>query len=719
MIQQRATKLKRVKIAMRRRTVVITKIWVIVAVIRKSFFQLYKNTCNGCANTINTTLPHALAGVNGVLIPSRTHRFVEHRHHDARTQHHMPTSFSIPQHKANRMTTTDNRTDNTNENKVRRVWLWALILMGFGSVGVAQPTLSVQASLEAYAMVDRWVRDWEMPTSDQADVQSEIQSVAMSAVIVTLRLDGRVFGRGSSVSLDPSTMLVYQATKQAMRDANSKLTQDRDAMWDTYIAELAAKLTITIEVADVLVPMSESEIASPGFGYTPGVLGIVVRRGEELEILGPESMLARNTDMTQSAMALANALAGDGSAMLREPEQLAQSGYSFYRFEPVVLAQPGVSQGAAFIDRGGRVVNESEISIRSIEGLSAKIAGHLMNRRWAGVEHYGMMGTLDPVTGISESAFASPFDQAISAYALLRFGESGESKLHRQAHGFAKSVLGDLAIVEENEVAAWDDPVGACMAVIALGELPLVDILGDKALNTLRTRCIETLDGLYSESGGFDEALPMGSQGLVVHALVRASKLDPRNRTKAAASALGDVFESTLASGLVGQMPFLGWAAIEQGGDEEEFVGKPALYNMRSLVWEHQLARSDLAWMDRDLEGGIVFTSSSTPLPSWIGTKPMAMIATMLGDERFTPGTISSGQVPIQIGHQIDAIRFIRQLCADVENMHLYAAHSGAQWGVRKAMWDQRMPVEADAMALLTLIETTRSFDVIMSKAQR
>lgn len=701
---------------MRRRTVVITKICVIVAVIRKSFFQLYKNTCNCCANTINTTLPHALAGVNGVLNPSRTDRFVEHRHHDARTQHHMPTSFSFPQHKAPSMTMPMTTTDNTNENKIKRFWLWALILIGVGAVCNAQPTLSVEGSLDAYAMVDRWVRDWEMPQAQGTEAQTE--TVSMSAAIVTLRLDGRVFGRGASVSLDPSTMLVYQATKQAMRDANDKLTQERDAMWDAYIAELSAKLTITIEVADVLVPMSESEIASPGFGYTPGVLGIVVRRGEQLEILGPESMLARNTDMTQSAMALANALAGDASVVLREPAELTQSGYSFYRFEPVVLAQPGVSLGAAFIDRGGRVVNESEISVRSIKGLSAKIAGHLMNRRWAGVEHYGMMGTLDPVTGINESAFASPFDQAISAYALLRFGESGESKLHRQAHGFAKTILSDLAIVEENEIAAWDDSVGACMAVVALAELQLVDILGDEALNTLRTRCIETLDGLYSESGGFDEALPIGSHGLVVHALVRVGTLDPRNRTQAAASALGDVFESTLTSGLVGQMPFLGWAAIEQADDEEEFVGKHALYQMRSLVWEHQLARSDLAWMDRDLEGGIVFTSSSTPLPSWIGTKPMAIIATMLGDERFTPGTISSGQVPIQIGHQIDAIRFIRQLCADVENMHLYAAHSGAQWGVRKAMWDQRMPIEADAMALLTLTETTRSFDAIMSKAR-
>ncbi len=606
-----------------------------------------------------------------------------------------------------------------------RVWCLGLLLIFSGISGAwahAQPTMPIEPSLEAYRQVDRWVRRWT-PPRDQT--QKHIEGVAVSAAIVTIRLDGRVLGRGSRGALDPSPTLVWEATDQAMGKAKGKLGDERDAAWDERVAEIASRMTITLELADTLVPISASELELPGFGYTPGVLGVAVRRGDRVEVMGPESMLARNTDMTQGAMALANALAGDGSAVLKTPSELAKSGYAFYRFEPIVLGQIAPKMGASFLDRGGRVIGQSEISVRSIRVLASNIAGHLMGRRWAGVERYGMMGTLDPVTGTSASAFASPFEQAISAYALLRFGELGMDKFHRRATRAGVEVLGDLAVVEAGEVPAWDEPLGACMTLIALSELQLVDILGDEALNTLRTRCLEVLDGLYHPDSGFAEHVPIASHGLVAHALVRAAKLDPRDRTLLAESAIDRVFADTPAGGLVGQMPFLGWAVMEQEqmeqaqeqAQEQGDARREALVAMRTLVWEHQLKDADLAWMDRDLEGGIVFTSSRTPLPSWLAMRPLAIMGTMLGDERLTPGTISSGEIPVQIGRQVSAIRFIYQLSAQSELLHMYASGAKAHWGVRMALWDQRMPVEASAMALLTLTETVRSFDAIVSRS--
>lgn len=593
------------------------------------------------------------------------------------------------------------------------ILLITLIASSFGSLADAQPTMSIPQSLDAFRLVDGWVRDWEVPRVGEPGFAAAPVKVA----IVTLRLDGWVLGRGFGFSNDPSPVVVLEAAKGALQSANAKLSTERDAMWDQYIEDLASRITITLEIADRLVPMSESELELPGFGYTPGVLGIAVRRGDRTEIMGPESMLSRNTDMTQSAMALANALAGDGSAVLRSPSELAQSGYRFYRFEPIVLAHPGESMGAAFIDRGGRVIEGSEIGMRSISELSSNIAQHLMSRQWPGIEPYGMMGALDPVTGTSASPFASPFEQAISAYALLRFGDLGTSNLHRDATAAGTEVLRDLAIVEGDEISAWDDPLSTSMALIALSEIQLIDILGDEPLNTLRTRCISELDGLYTPADGFDVSLPKTTHGLITHALVRVALLDPRDRTQRAQSALSRVFEETPMGGLVGQMPFLGWAAMELSLQGQEIESQELLVEMRDIIWEHQLTREDLAWMDRDLAGGIVFTSSSTPLPSWVSMRPLAVLATMLGDDRLTPGTVSSGEIPVQISRQVRAIRFIRQLCAAEETLHLYASPKNASWGVRMALWDQRMPVEADAMALLTLTETTRSFKEIMAKS--
>lgn len=607
------------------------------------------------------------------------------------------------------------RSDNTHARIFTRIWAmcWALVVGGAALSTSAQPTVSVQDSLSAYAQVDRWVRQWEVPSSDDDDIQYP----SLSAAIVTLRVNGRVLGRGSSVTMNASQTVLYNATKQAIASASAKLPQDRDAMWNEFIEDLSRHITITIEIADVLVPISDSQIDLPGFGYTPGSMGLVVRRGDRFEVAGPESMLMRDTDLTQSAMAMSNTLAGDASAMLKSPRELVESGFAFFRFEPVVLAQPGPMLGASFLDRGGRVIDRSEIGMRSIETFASNIAIHLMSRQWGGIEPYGMMGTLDPVSGQVESPYATPFEQAISAYALLRYGESGETHVHKDATISGTSVLKALARVKDPEVAPWSEPLGACMSIIALSQIQLIDILGNPLLNAMRLKTLEALDGLLNTQGELSADLPMASHGLVAYALVRAKEIDPRDRTGAASKAINQIIGTTPPSALVAQMPFLGWAIVESNDEHGfELNTLAGLMEMRELVWEHQLNRADLDWTDRDLAGGVVFTSASAPLPSWLTLKPLAFLATMLGDQRLTPGTIVSGDVPAQIGKQVDAIRFVRQLCATDETLHFYESGEKAQWGVRMSLWDQSMPVEVDAMALLTLTETTRAIELISDR---
>ncbi|MDF1808068.1 MAG: hypothetical protein P1U42_00070 [Phycisphaerales bacterium] len=588
--------------------------------------------------------------------------------------------------------------------------LCSLILTG--SVH-AQPSVPVSESLEAYRMVSEWINDWQVPPQDSVD----IYTTPLSAVVVSVWVDGKVIGRGSRASLEPSTTLVWSAVSDAIERSNAKLRTSDDDLSETVLEALASRVLVTLEMSDVLVPMSKSEIELPGFGYTPGVLGVGVARGDQLAIAGPESMLVRSTDMTQSAMAIANDLAGDGSAVLKTPQELIESGYKFYRFEPVVLSPPGIGMGAEFVDRGGRVIRRSEISIQSITDMSEKVAEHLIGRVWDGNRAYGLMGTLDPVKGTNESRFAQPFQQGLGAFALLRFSTNGSQRIHRDAMVAGKSILRDLAIIESDEQAPWDDQLGACIAVIALSELQLVDILSDKELNQLRIQSLAVLDGLYSKESGFNELVPGGSQGLVAYSIVRAGRLDPTDRTELARNAISQLIEDTPAPAIVAQMPFLGWAQLELSADQEQVVHDTTLMDMRELVWEHQLRREDLAWMDRDLEGGIVFTSAKTPLPSWLSMRPLAIIATMLGDSRLTPGSISSGELPKHLSKQIEAIRFIRQLCATDSILHLYSDPESAQWGVRMAIWDQRMPVEVDAMALLTLSETSRSLDQVLAKS--
>ncbi len=587
-----------------------------------------------------------------------------------------------------------------------------VLLMGLPGRAIAQPQLDATVAIAQFERVNDWVRDWDMPPADSPEARAE----PLCAAVVTLRLDGRILGRGSAASPDPDPMLLWNAASEAINGANRKLTSERDAMWEAFIRDMTQRITITIEISSELLPISPSEIALPGFGYSPGSIGLAARLGQQSDTIGPESLLVGRGDPAQSAAALATTLSDDPNLVMQSPQKLSDQGFVFYRWRPTCLAQPAPGLGAVFIDRGGRVVKASEITTRSVSLLADQIALHMQNRIWQGVEDYGFTGTLDPVVGKAESPFAGPFEQALGAYALLRYGADATDATQRDAVVAGRDVMRALGRVESGEKEPWGDPVGACMAVIALSELPLEMVIGDKDLSVLRTRCIEKLDTLYSSSGGFEESLPDLAHGLVAHALAVSAKLDPRDRTERAASAIEQVFLETDPALLVGQMPFLAWAQLEHTGNTGDIPTRVALRQMREMVWEHQLRRADLGWVDRDLSGGIVFTSAKAPLPSWSGLRPLAAIASMLGDERLTPGSAAQGEVPMEIGRLVESIRFVRQLAAEGEVMHLYAEIDDALWGVRMALWDQRMPIESSAMALLMLTETRDSFEELMAR---
>ncbi len=579
-------------------------------------------------------------------------------------------------------------------------------------ISSAQPTISAKQGLQAFGQVDQWVRQWDSSVSDS-------QPHKYTVAIVTLRLEGRILARGQAISQDPSDQLLQVATRSAIAKAKAKLVDTNDALFDEQHADLISRITITIQIADQLIPISRSELDLPGFGYTPGTLGVAVARGDELAVAGPESILILNTDMTQRAIALANSLGDQAAGALLTATQLTERGFQFYRFEPMVLSQTAPTEGASFLDRGGRVIEDAQVSPANLKVLASKIAKHIASRQWPGNESYGMMGTLDPITRRCESNFASPFDQALTALALLRYSTVASGSNAQAAQTLGKHLLDELSQIEPTETAPWENPISASMTIIALSQLELIDIIADESLAKMRTMCLDTLDQSYSPSAGFSASLPKTSHGLIAYAFVSSSKIDHQDRTPTAIAAIDQVFEDTPVQGLVAQMPFLGWAALEQGADMQADGWMGQLIAMRTIVWEHQLNANDLSWSDRDLRGGIVFTSLSTPLPSWLGTKPVAIIATMLSDPNLTAGTLVNGQLPAEIGNLINSLRFIHQLSATKEVSHLFVSPETAVGGIRRALWDQHMPIEADAMALLAITESIRAFDNIIARSSK
>jgi hypothetical protein len=109
---------------------------------------------------------------------------------------------------------------------------------------------------------------------------------------------------------------------------------------------------------------------------------------------------------------------------------------------------------------------------------------------------------------------------------------------------------------------------------------------------------------------------------------------------------------------------------------------------------------------------GIVFTASRNPLPTWHSARPIAFMATMLGDDRLTGGD----EFARELNQLLGSLRFLRQLSAGEAEGHMYRSPRRAMWGVRASVWDQRMPPEATALTLLTVCETVRSLQAVRER---
>jgi hypothetical protein len=239
----------------------------------------------------------------------------------------------------------------------------------------------------------------------------------------------------------------------------------------------------------------------------------------------------------------------------------------------------------------------------------------------------------------------------------------------------------------------------------------------DPELEALRARVLDTLRRAYDPAAqNFAPDVPPAARGLIAWALTKAIPLDPAFTTERAASAVRSAFRETPQGQLVAQMPFLAWAELSLHPAGPVPAGA-ALDEMRALVWDHQIHRGDLRSMDQDLAGGIVFTRARTVLPTWQTMRPLAALATMMGDERLTPGTPVSGRVPGELVRMTDGLRFVRQLAWTGDALFLARRPDQAIWGVRPALWEPSASLEAGAMALLTITETLDAMAAVAARS--
>ena len=551
--------------------------------------------------------------------------------------------------------------------------------------GVPDP----ETAMDAASTVQDWVRSWAV----------EGDALPVRGAAVLLRRGGRIIGQGELFS-DPGTNLERAARLAMVRS----MGKDRQP---TGLGEgPGANLTIEVELAETLIPIDADSDVALALAVSPGLDGVAVRLGDRVAARFPSQMRPTGQNAAEAVRALISELADDPGRGLDELPALREAGYSFYRFRTTDLVQLSPGTGFIFAHRGGRVVEQSEITSARLVRMAGGMTEYLTGRLWPGVEPYGLMGTLDPVTGRVESRFESPAGQAIAASALLRCAKTaGIDKATRDtARATALDILEQLAVVAEGEIEPWASPGDAAATIVALTDAG--DLTGGADLATLSERCAARVSASFDpQARVFTNDVPETAWGIMTLALVRLAESGTVS-TEFANNAVRSAFRNTPPERLVGQLPWLGWAEIESTAPDAPIPSAPVLIEVRQLIFKHQLDTTTLGPDDRDLAGAIVFTTGTTPLPNWNTVRPLPFLADMLADERLTSGTLTAGEASRELAHMLAGLRFLNQLCVGPVEGHAYPRPARVLWGVRMALWDQRIGIEATALGLESVCRT-------------
>lgn len=578
-----------------------------------------------------------------------------------------------------------------------------------------QPTLAPPApdrAIAAFNQVEPWVRAGRVPEKAEA--------LAVTGASVILRLDGALIGRGTSAEPDA----LRAAAARAIEEAALRLSAQRDALQAEQAIESWKRITISLELSGALVPFTPATFEDVDAELSPGLEGVGARAGSRVELVFPCTMLVRNTTPGDALASAISRACDDPTLAIRstpagEPGAIAQTrALTYYRFRVIHLAQSNPAKTPIFLERGGKFIPQSSLDAASLRAWADGLATNLLDRCSAGATDAAkgpaMRGTYWPATGRSEPA--GVIEQVLVARALDRYSQTVArgTALGTRARKVSGGILDALGQSPIGADGPDSSPASGALWSVALAQTEFGAITDWLVPRGQMWRvCLDILDTAAKDIS----VVPDGQRAVVAFALARRADGnwpgDPadggsREAMKSAARrALDAVYAATPPGNLVSQMPWLGWADQYLSGDT--IAGAPALREMREQVYAHTLTPETAGPGNDDLTGGIVFTASPTPAPTWQTVRPAAFLASALSDPRLT----EPAEVMKEISRLLPVLRFLRQLTADENTAWMCQDLEVARWGVRGAPWDQRQNPEATAMTLITVCETLRSLEEI------
>lgn len=581
------------------------------------------------------------------------------------------------------------------------------VALGAARVGRAQDLPSAAESLGAYQTLDGWVREWAVPSEPQS-----VDPPGTRGAMVTLRLAGRIVGRGAHMSEDSQSL--WRAARAAWLEADRDMPFERDALREQNIADAAQRICIEAQFAGVLTPLLGETYEVASATVSPGFHGVAARVGDRVEALFPGAALAAGASAPEALRAAVGKLS---LAPLELGQLVSRNQLVVYRFEARALAQPEPGAQPIFTYRGGRIIHLPEVNAARLRSAAEAIADRLMATTWPGQEPHGLLGDYHPLTDTYDPLIAPPLPQAVTAIAFAHYARipGVAPERSRRAIEFARGIVEMLTQVTPDEADPLLDPLDAAMWLIARAAVEeaargYAETEEGKALDfpefrgAAQARVRSTFDAARD---AWANDAPRAGRSLLACALAFDARdaEAPEGERGLAQAAVRSVLRDTARANLVGELPWIGWAEFALAPEPEPIPAADALTTVRATTWEFQVSDRDAGADYADMIGGILFTRSRQPLPTWQTLRPIAFFATALGEPRLT----DAEQLRAEALALRRSLRFVLQLMIDGDNAWMYRDASRARGAVRSALWDHTCTLEASSLALIAIADTLHS----------
>ncbi|MHC4127445.1 MAG: hypothetical protein ACYSWT_04125 [Planctomycetota bacterium] len=562
--------------------------------------------------------------------------------------------------------------------------------------------------ISAWLTLRRWVNEFSLPAPEGTTAGIPLANAA--GVCVILRQAGRVVGTG--VDSSAGDLMVRRAAGRAL---GAVLADPAAAALPAEMQDHVGRaLTLELEVAAAPVPLLGSTFKDVAAQLDPGRDGVAMRRGDRWAMLFPAQARAANTAgrLERLLPSLATEL---GLAPMEIGPLGERFGVSVYRFRAVHLAQPTTADPPFITFRGDDLVLDRDVTRAALEDLARRIAEHLRGTLAPHHDPLGIMGTYRPISDRYDPLIAPPLEQALSAWALARYGRlRGHSEpVAQRATATAEHVLGDLGQVAPGQQDPLADPVACAGIVVAVTEDR--NLLDQARVAELFAGARDRVRTAYARGDGFtggdEAAVAPNGQALIAWAMSRllvtgSADIDPGLVRSAIDAAWASVPESRQIS----LLPWLGWAEAAWAAA----AGRPTPRAQRLQAIRRLADASRVGSPDRpgppDLAGGLALTGGGRPAATAQTLRPAAYLAWMVRQPDLTP---PAGEAEAALDRVLSTARFVMQLSVREPSLWAYRNPGRALGGIRAAPWDCDQPVPAQALGLVFAAETLASYDAV------